>query len=221
MAVIAIMVGGATVAFRAVTHAELRKGAARLGGFARSAYQRAVGKGSTVRMVLDLEKHRVSMLEAPGIATLFAPGKQPEPKDEPEDAKGKDGQRNAWAVAEEALNRTAPVVKVREVETAFEPLSNASGATLKQFQNRALGNKVRFAKVFTPRFPDGVAEGTVALHFFPSGSTEPAVIQLTDGSERVYSLRLHALTGRVEIEGKAIEPEDFGEDRGDLEDSAW
>jgi len=43
-----------------------------------------------------------------------------------------------------------------------------------------------------------VTKGQVAIYFFPTGSAEKAVVEMTDGSE-TFSVLVSGLTGRIEL----------------------
>ena len=46
-------------------------------------------------------------------------------------------------------------------------------------------------------------KGQVAIYFFPTGSAEKAVVEITDGSE-TFTVLVHGLTGRVELKDGAL-----------------
>ncbi|HSN28243.1 MAG TPA: hypothetical protein VLT45_18285, partial [Kofleriaceae bacterium] len=45
---------------------------------------------------------------------------------------------------------------------------------------------------------ESVTKGQIAIYFFPLGSSEKAVIEVTDGDE-IFSVLVYGLTGRVEL----------------------
>src|SRR5262249_10497542 len=78
---------------------------------------------------------------------------------------------------------------------------------------------VRIHDVYTPHQRDPYTEGRAYLYFFPQGFGERAVIHLSDGKDSFYSLIVHPLTGRVQIQGGYVEiPRDFDrrDDQGNL-----
>ncbi|MCU0663849.1 MAG: prepilin-type N-terminal cleavage/methylation domain-containing protein [Myxococcota bacterium] len=83
---------------------------------------------------------------------------------------------------------------------SFAPVEGKAG------QPHELGGQTQFAAVYTPHDPRGRKEGKAFLYFFPGGLTEHAIVQLTDGEERTYSLEIHPLTGRAVVHTEAIEP---------------
>ena len=98
----------------------------------------------------------------------------------------------------------------------FGPLLSTDGMALKRYQDVPLGRRVQIVRLFVPHHPGPVEDGKAAVHFFSSGMTEHAVIQLSDGSEDgVFSVEIHPLTGRTKIHSEAYEPEHL---LGDPED---
>ena len=74
-------------------------------------------------------------------------------------------------------------------------------------------------KLFVPHEPAPLDEGKGAIHFFPGGLTEHAVLQLSDGTDSVYSVEVHALTGRCRVYPKAFEPKALFEDPARADES--
>ena len=71
----------------------------------------------------------------------------------------------------------------------------------------------------TPREEEPRSEGEGGVYFFPGGVTEHTVIQLTDGSDTIYSIEIHPLTGNGRIYPYAYEPLSDLDDEGEVEDS--
>ena len=64
-------------------------------------------------------------------------------------------------------------------------------------------------KLIVPHEPEPLEQGKGAVHFFPGGMTEHAVIQLSDGADAIYSVEIHPLTGRAQIYPEAYEPKEL------------
>jgi hypothetical protein len=60
------------------------------------------------------------------------------------------------------------------------------------------GKGIKFKEIWVQHLDDGVTHGPVAIYFFPQGSAEKAIIEVTDGDD-VFSLLVSGLTGRVEL----------------------
>jgi hypothetical protein len=78
-----------------------------------------------------------------------------------------------------------------------------------QLQELTRKQNIGISKVFVAHLTDPAGEGKVTVNFFPLGRAERTVVELSDDDGHVYSLRLHALTGRVEIkEGEYHRPDE-------------
>jgi prepilin-type N-terminal cleavage/methylation domain-containing protein len=60
------------------------------------------------------------------------------------------------------------------------------------------GKGIKFKELWVQHRDDGITKGQVAFYFFPTGSAEKAVIEITDGDE-VFTLLVYGLSGRVEL----------------------
>jgi hypothetical protein len=75
-----------------------------------------------------------------------------------------------------------------------------------RYQNVELGRRVQIVKLIVAHEPVPLESGRGSVHFFPSGMAEHAVIQVSDGSDTVFSVELHPLTGRAKIHPEAYAP---------------
>jgi type II secretory pathway pseudopilin PulG len=57
---------------------------------------------------------------------------------------------------------------------------------------------IKFKEIWVQHRDESVTKGQVAIYFFPNGSSEKAVVELTDGTE-IFSVLVYGLTGRVEL----------------------
>lgn len=77
-------------------------------------------------------------------------------------------------------------------------------------------------RLYTPHEDEPREEGTGHIYFFPHGQTENAMVWLADGSDHVFSVELHPITGRTIVRASAYEPEelilDGDEDSSEVED---
>jgi len=53
-----------------------------------------------------------------------------------------------------------------------------------------------------------VDEGKAYIYFFPGGLAEHAIVQLSDGDDRVYSVETHPISGRAVIYNFPVDPEE-------------
>jgi len=57
---------------------------------------------------------------------------------------------------------------------------------------------IKFKEIWVQHKDDSQTKGQVAIYFFPTGSSEKAVIEITDDSE-TFSILVYGLTGRVQL----------------------
>lgn len=86
----------------------------------------------------------------------------------------------------------------------FMPIDGRRG------EARELEGSARFHRVYTPHEPEPREEGQAFVYFFPGGTTEHTIIQVSDGDDepKIYSLEIHPLNGRAEIYPFELEPEE-------------
>lgn len=201
-AILALAMSGVTFSVGALTRTNLKSGAAKLGAAARYAYNRAVTRGTTVRVHFTIPGSMFSIEEAHGGVTL---GRAKDKKDKKNlDDEGRSvAAVDPWASAQARINQPdKPTVGA----SPFGPITSQDGEVLKRYQNVSLGRGVQVIKLLVPHEPEPVTQGEGSVHFFAGGLTERAVIQLGDGRGAVYSVEVHPLTGRVKVHPAAYEP---------------
>jgi len=210
--IIALAASGLSFSMGALTKANLRAGAGKLGSAMRYAYNRAVVKGMTVRIAFEVPGNTFSIEEANGAVTLARADDERRQTDEdaPEMAAA-----DPWAAAQ---SRVTNALKPNLGASPFSALEGNDGKAITRYTNVSLGRRVQIVKLLVPHQPDPLEQGPGAVHFFPGGMTEHAVIHLSDGGETVYSIELHPLTGRVRIRPEAYEPRDFLDDPDEKDD---
>jgi general secretion pathway protein H len=212
--VILIMVlaaSGLTFSLQALTKTTLKSGASKLAAAARFAHYRSVISGKTVRIAFDIPGNTFSLDEANNKVALAR--KDDERRKESTEDDGEEVVAvDPWVAAKK---RVEEPLKPSFGASPFSPLTSSSGATMSRYQNVSLGRRVQIVKLIVPHQPAPVDQGKGAVHFFPGGMTEHAVIQLSDGGEAVYSVEIHPLTGRSRIYPEAYEPRQL---LGDPED---
>jgi prepilin-type N-terminal cleavage/methylation domain-containing protein len=207
VAIIAVVVTGATFGLGAVTRTRLRSSAFKVMSAARFAYNRSLTQGTTTRLYFDLEKHTMAVEETDTPVTLAR-----EAQLESEAGQAVD----PWDLARSRLEEPLSPVKPT---SPFQPITNQSGKVLDRYTAQPVGNGISIQALITPHETDKRTDGEGALYFFPGGVTEHAVIQLTDSSHTVYSVEIHPLTGNARIHNFAYEPMDGLDDEGEVEDS--
>lgn len=193
--IMALASAGMSMSLGAISRANLRSGAGKLGGAMRYAYNRAVSRAMTVRVAFNLGGNTFSIEEAVG-GVMLASKKEKEDK-LALDSKGKTVDAiDPWAAAEARIKTPdKPVLD----SSPFSPLTNMEGEPMKRYSNVSLGRGVEFKRLIVAHEPEPKTNGEGAVHFFPGGRTERAYIELGDGREGVYTVEVHPLTGRVKI----------------------
>lgn len=214
-AIMALASLGITFSLGALSRANLKSGAGKLGAAMRYGYNRAVTQGTTVRVVFKIPGNTFSIEEAHS-GVLLASRKDKEEK-RALNAAGKTVDAvDPWAAAEARIKTPD---KPSVGASPFSPLSNEEGEAIKRYTNVSLGNGVQFTKLVVAHEPEPKTAGEGAVHFFPGGRSENALIQLGDGRSGVYTVEVRALTGRVKVYGEAYESSEILGDPDDRESS--
>ena len=206
VAIIAVVVTGATFGLGAVTRTRLRSGSFKVMSAARFAYSRAITQGTTTRLLFDLEKNTMAVEETDTPVSLATD----------EQLEGEAGDAvDPWDLArsrlEEPFDPPAP-------RSPFQPITNSSGTVLKRYTAQPVGDGVSVHALITPHEREKRTDGKGSVYFFPGGVAEQAVIQLSDSSDTVYSIEIHPLTGNARIHNFAFEPIDELDDEGEVID---
>ena len=206
VAIIAVVVTGATFGLGAVTRTRLRSASFRVMSAARYAYNRAITQGTTTRLHFDFEQNTMAVEESETPVTLATS----------DDLDGEAGDAvDPWALARARLEKPLDPPVPR---SPFQPITNANGATLKRYTAQPVGDGISVQALITPHEIDKRTDGEGSVYFFPGGFAEQAVIQLSDSSDTIYSIEIHPLTGNARIHNFAFEPLDDIDDEGEVRD---
>lgn len=205
--IIALAGAGLSFSLGALTRTNLKSGAMKIASAARFAYYRAVIQGTTVRLSFDVPGNTFSVEEAHGHVTLARA--DDERRTEGEESDSAPVAADPWAAAQ---TRISEALKPSLGASPFGSLQSASGQTMTRYDKVELGRRVQIVKLIVAHEPGPLESGHGSVHFFPSGMTEHAVIQLSDGSDTVFSVELHPLTGRARVHAGAFEPEQLLDD---------
>ena len=219
---LAIVASGITYSFNALNRTYLRSGCMHISAAARYAYNRAIARDTTVRLVFNLEEGTMGFEESEIPVTLARIGDErrefthDQAVHDGADEDAPDVDQSAvdpWAAARARL---ADTIHPTFGASPFQPLHGATYAM------RPLGGGIRITRLYTPHEEDYRDEGTGHIYFFPHGQTEDAVVWLTDTNDHTYSVELHPLTGRAHVRNYAYEPEDLildgDEDSSEVDD---
>lgn len=207
----ALLMTGVTIGYRAVTRANLRSSCAKLVAASRFAYARSIAQGSTVRLALDLGSNEIWFEEALGRVTLARPtGDRSRHVRVEGDEDRDEAARSPWDVARARL---ASPLEPSPVTSPFTPIPGA------RYARQPVGDGIRITKVYVPHEPEPRERGIGAIYYFPAGQTEHAVVHVADG-ETVWSVEVHALTGRAIVRRDAFEPRPPEDDLDDEDEAA-
>jgi type II secretory pathway pseudopilin PulG len=223
LAIVGLMLLILPTAFKRVRKTDMRSDAGRIAAALRSAYDRASATAAHHRLVLDLDsgkywiercEGKVHMVrdidEAKAEAQQAILAQLAKPPDTPASIPGMSA-----PPAGDLLGSLTPPPNVDNTVGSGEatlPCTPAKGQGTGELTH---ASKIIFKAVHVGHLETAADKGKVAVNFFPMGRAERAVVVLGDDGDAAYSVRLHALSGRVEIkEGEYKRPEEIveGED---------
>ena len=209
LAVIGGLLFVARSGFRMLTKADLVEDANELTAVLRRASQLAVEHGDLHRVVLDLENQGYVVEVCQG-ALAVARNELVRADDEETKRALERGRQRLVGVPsdtaatgdpEEATRRAGAIAGHHVADRMCRPADDsvtgdANGKGWVRSLRKAKG--IKFKEIWVQHREDSATKGQVAIFFFPLGSAEKSVIELTDGSE-VFSVLVYGLTGRVEL----------------------
>lgn len=196
LAIVGLLVGISVPVLDNVTRADLRAAASKTSGMVKATYDLAALSGKPCRLVFDFKANTITPEIADSRVMLADP--EGNRRDDEEEEEDDDKRRPSDAEALVALARRE-VGKVSSVKKAAH-WSRAPGTV--PFE---LPSSVRIMEVMAEHLRDPATEGKTALHFFPMGYCEKAVINFQDESERIFGVEIEPLTGRTRTDDKRIE----------------
>lgn len=200
--ILAFAASGLSFSLGALTKTHLKSGAAKLAAAARFAYNRALVRGTTVRIAFDLPGNTFSIEEAHGRIAL-ARADDERRKNTLEKGGADVVAVDPWVAAR---NRIQEALRPTFGASPFHAITGENGKAITRYQKISLGRRVQLVKLIVPHEPGPLEQGKGAVHFFPAGMTEHAVLQLSDGGDGVYSVEIRPLTGRCRIYPEAYQP---------------
>jgi len=212
MIVLAIIGGGFVLVrsgFRLLTKADLVENATELSALMRRTGQLAIEHGDMHRIVLDLDTQIYVVEVCQGATTIV---RNEAVKEDPEEKKralerGKDRliglPADAFAAGdpEEATKRATAISGHHIADRTCVPATDtvSGDATGKGWVRKlSVAKGIKFKEVWVQHRDDSLTKGQVAIYFWPVGSSEKAVVEITDGTE-VFSVLVNGLTGAVEL----------------------
>ncbi len=204
VALIGVMTGAVLMGSGTLGGARMRASATLISAGIRLGISRANATGRPVRMVFDLEQHRVLLEESSGQMLR-----------EKEDSDNTGGGAEAATEAERAAREEAEaLVKApRAPRARFSPVKEFGFDGDESEPGRSLEPGVVLRLVQTEHDGEPRTSGRAYLYFFPGGGTERAVIQLQKGkSDEGITILISGLTGRSTMERGWVELEPPRED---------
>jgi type II secretory pathway pseudopilin PulG len=217
MIVLAIIGGAAFLmrtGFRAFTKADLVEDSTDLAAVLRRASALAVEHGQLHRVLIDLDKGGYAVEVCEGQTTiqrneLVRPDedakKRALDKGKEKLAQGNTSGASATMLAggdpETATKRALAIAGHHVADKVCAPVPDpTTGDATGKGWVRPLktGRGIKFKEIWVQHRDESVTKGQVAIYFFPLGSSEKAVIEMTDGDE-TFSILVYGLTGRVEL----------------------
>lgn len=227
MVVLAIIGGGVVLVrsgFRMLTKADLVESSTELASMLKRAGQLAIEKGEMHRVMFDLDKHMYVVEICQGARTIQRnekTGPVDEEKAQRALQKGQERLRGvpleAIATDPDAATKHAMAIAGHHIadrlcvpvdEKEVSGMMGAGGekdVRTKSVWVRALrpDRGIKFKEIWVQHRDDSSTKGQTAIYFFPTGSSEKAVIEITDDSE-TFSILVHGLTGRVQLKDGAL-----------------
>lgn len=207
VAIIGLVVASTSFGIGALTRSELRSSCVRVSAAFRYAYHRSVIRGVVTRVAFQGPEGKMSIEEAESNVVV-----QRDEEDESSEAAV-----DPWEkAAQRAQAANDPRSRKRRDEPApspFSAITDAEGNTLTRLRDQLLsGGKVKVIKLLTVERTYTPEDGPLAVHFFPGGLTEHAVLHLQGPGDDVYAVEVHPLTGKTTIYDSAYEPLSWGLD---------
>ena len=214
LGIAAVLFAAVTVSIGAITGAKAKASASELAGVIRSLYDTAALSGKTCRLVFDLPdpkdeqgvtRYRAECAAGNVTTSRDREGQLREESRAREDAKrGLGGGDTRRSYASSSSN-TGPTLNelMEQEEGRVDNAARYSEYTAEEIKPRELPSGVSLS-VWTVHQREPTSQGTAYLYFFPQGFTEKAQVYVRQG-ENVWTLVLAPLTGKVRIEGEALE----------------
>jgi len=221
MIVLAIMAGGVVLVrsgFRLITKADLVESSTELAAIMKRTGQLAIEKGEMHRILFDLDKQVYAVEGFQGARAIQRNEAVRTDEEAAKTALGKGNERLRGvpqeAIAPDAEAATAHAMAIaghhiadrmcvpvdEKTMSGMVGLGGAKDIRTKQEWVRALRVEkgIKFKEIWVQHRDDSATKGQVAVYFFPTGSSEKSVVEVTDGSE-TFSILVYGLTGRVQL----------------------
>lgn len=208
-------------AYRSFTKANLRNDSARLAGFLRRASEVASETGALARVTFDLDKGSAMVELCEGASqvrrnpdvgkALDAESTKRELDDARERLKADPQRQKFQSASPEDEAKLAGALAGHHVgdQPCTPALDTYSGDSDGRPLQMQLSEDVKVRQVWVQHLDESATHGQVAIHFFPMGWAEKAIVELSAG-ETVFTIHVHGLSGQVDLDdGEAQDVDDF------------
>jgi type II secretory pathway pseudopilin PulG len=220
VAILALAVG-VVLANWTAGRGDLRSAAGGLCGTIRAAYDNAALSGQTHRLRFDFQSHVVKV-EATEQALAFDEDSNPlvrgaqaataDPLASLTSTLGIAGMlagtedANARDDALDELEDQGPPSALSALLGVNREAEGEAQATFASTEHDLdLGADVRLLGIWLQGMREAATEGEIFLYFFANGYTQDAMVYLEDEEGAVFTVRVHALTGKTEVFGEYVE----------------
>jgi len=199
--------------FRLLTKADLVENSTELSAIMKRTGQLAIEKGEMHRILFDLDKQIYAVVVCQGSRTLSRNENVRPDEEQTKRAleKGKerfkDMPQNVMTADPDAATKQALSVAGHHIaDRMCEPIDDPSSDSEGKGWVRPLraGKGIKFKEIWVQHRDDSVTKGQVAIYFFPNGTSEKAVVEITDGGE-TFTVLVSGLTGRVELKAGTLQ----------------
>jgi prepilin-type N-terminal cleavage/methylation domain-containing protein len=193
--------------FRVLTKADLVENATELSAILKRTGQLAVEKGEMHRVLFDVDKQLYAVEVCQGSRTIQR-NEAIRPDDETTNRAIEKGKERLKGVPLEAITADPDAATKQALMIAGhhiadkmcvpvdDPSSDSEGKGW--IRKLRAGKGIKFKEIWVQHKDESATKGQVAIYFFPQGSAEKAVVEITDGSE-TFTVLVAGLTGRVEL----------------------
>jgi hypothetical protein len=211
MIVLAIIGGGVVLVrsgFRMLTKADLVESSTELAAVLKRTGQLAIEKGEMHRVLFDVDKQLYVVEVCEGARTIQR-NEQVRANEEDTARALQKGQERLRGVPQEAIAQDPETATKHALAIAGHHVADrmctpvedgfSGDVTNKGWIRRLRADRgIKFKEIWVQHKDDSTTKGQVAIYFFPTGSSEKAVVEITDDSE-TFSVLVHGLTGRVQL----------------------
>jgi prepilin-type N-terminal cleavage/methylation domain-containing protein len=208
--------------FRVLTKADLVENSTELAAVLKRARLLAVEKGEMHRVLFDVD-HQIYVVEMCQGERVLQRNEKVRPDEEetkrtaekgkdrmrdmPEDAMASDpdgATKQALSIAGHHIaDRMCQPIEdpgADEIQVSAQEREAAKkkGEPIGWKRTLRAGKGIKFKEIWVQHQDDSTTKGQVAIYFFPNGSAEKAVVEITDGSE-TFTITVAGLTGRIEL----------------------